>query len=145
MANADFERQKQLVEFEAATQAKYAPRYSSSGGYSSGGSSSTLSEDRAWMAQKIAEASGGDGHVSPSDYIVLKNLWTGSGYSGADFDKYFSYAVNTSHAQDYGFPAPVAQTAPVASKPLGSTTTLSLLNLNKPGTSALSILQNAGR
>lgn len=49
---------------------------------------------------------GGDGKVSPSDYVEMKQLWADNGLSPAAFDKKFDGFVNLSHSQQYYNPLP---------------------------------------
>lgn len=44
---------------------------------------------------------GADGHVSPVDYITVKNMATKSGLSSEQFDKIFASYVNPKYAYDY--------------------------------------------
>lgn len=61
---------------------------------------------------------GGDGKVSPSDYVEMKQLWADNGLSPADFDKKFDGLVNLSHSEQYYNPMPAGAGA-AAGKQIG--------------------------
>ena len=107
-SDKDFQRQKELSEWEAQLSLKYAPRSSSSGGSRSGGGSSSKSKFDPSITSQIdgvlSSVTGSDGKVSPSDYNQAKSLWYSKGGDIADFNAIFAprYAHGaTSPIQQY--------------------------------------------
>lgn len=76
-------------------------------GASSGGSDSStqaeiLQDARSRISPQIQAVRGGDGYVSPDNYIKFRDAWTNTGLAADDFDKNFKQYANPSSYSKLG-------------------------------------------